>query len=59
MRSSSPLENALVKLNKLLARYALPLTGCLVFGLLAYLFVFTNKLLNLDEIAGLFRKGSL
>ena len=26
-------------------------------GLAAYLFVFTNKLLNLDEIAGLFGKG--
>lgn len=57
MRSGSPLENSLAKLNKLLVRYALPIFSCLVFGLLAYLFVFTNKLLNLDEIAGLFRKG--
>ena len=57
MRSVSPLENAYIKFNKLLARYALPLFSCLVFGLMAYLFVFTNKLLNLDEIAGLFKKG--
>ena len=57
MKSVSPLENAISKFNRLLSRYALPLSGCLIFGLLAYLFVFTNKLLNLDEIAGLFRKG--
>lgn len=57
MTSMSPLERAFEKLNKHAAKYALPLFGCLVFGLLAYLFVFTNKLLNLDEIAGLFKKG--
>ena len=35
----------------------LPAISCIVSGLAAYLFVFTNKLLNLDEIAGLFGKG--
>ena len=43
--------------GKAAARYALPAASCLVSGLAAYLFVFTNKLVNLDEIAGLFSKG--
>lgn len=37
--------------------YLLPAISALIAGLSAYLFVFTNKLLNLDEIAGLFGKG--
>ena len=37
--------------------YLLPIISALAAGLAAYLFVFTNKLLNLDEIAGLFAKG--
>lgn len=57
MTSVSPLERALGKLHKRILPYALPFFGCLVIGLLSYFFVFTNKLLNLDEIAGLFRKG--
>ena len=43
--------------GKAAARYALPAASCLVSGLAAYLFVLTNKLVNLDEIAGLFSKG--
>lgn len=39
------------------ARYAPCAVSALAAGLAAYLFVFTNKLLNLDEIAGLFGKG--
>lgn len=33
------------------------LVSAALFSLAAYMFVFTNKLLNLDEIAGLFGKG--
>lgn len=37
--------------------YAPSILAALAAGLAAYLFAFTNKLLNLDEIAGLFAKG--
>ena len=33
------------------------LLPAMLFSAAAYMFVFTNKLLNLDEIAGLFGKG--
>lgn len=39
------------------AQYIVPALSAFLAGLAAYLFVFTNKLLNLDEIAGLFSKG--
>lgn len=39
------------------AEYAPCAVSAFAAGLAAYLFVFTNKLLNLDEIAGLFGKG--
>lgn len=45
------------RLNELASEYAIPALSALITGLAAYLFVFTNKLLNLDEIAGLFGKG--
>lgn len=35
----------------------LPLLSSLVFGLLAYFFAFTNKLVNHDEVESLFMKG--
>lgn len=38
-------------------KYRVLLLSTWLFGLAAYMFVFTNKLLNLDEIAGLFGKG--
>ncbi|MBQ3210297.1 MAG: glucosyltransferase domain-containing protein [Oscillospiraceae bacterium] len=57
MNSISPLERSFSKLNKVFSAYALPFFTCIVVGLLAYFFVFTNKLLNLDEISGLFKKG--
>lgn len=43
--------------SKRAAYYAVPALSALIAGLAAYMFVFTNKLLNLDEIAGLFGKG--
>lgn len=51
------MPNKCGKLNSMAAQYAVPALSALIFGLAAYLFVFTNKLLNLDEIAGLFSKG--
>lgn len=57
MNSSSPLERSFSKFNKVFSVYALPFFTCIAVGLLAYFFVFTNKLLNLDEISGLFKKG--
>lgn len=57
MNSSSPMERSFSKFNKVFSVYALPFFTCIVVGLLAYFFVFTNKLLNLDEISGLFKKG--
>ena len=57
MNSKTALEKAYEKLNMLFKAYALPICSCLIIGLAAYYFVFTNKLLNLDEIAGLFKKG--
>ena len=43
--------------TKRAAGYAPCAVSAFAAGLAAYLFVFTNKLLNLDEIAGLFGKG--
>ncbi len=43
--------------TKRAAEYAPCAVSALAAGLAAYFFVFTNKLLNLDEIAGLFGKG--
>ena len=51
-------EKPFTRANKCAAgEYAVPALAALIAGLAAYLFVFTNKLLNLDEIAGLFGKG--
>ncbi len=45
------------QVNTVASQYAVPALSALISGLAAYLYVFTNKLLNLDEIAGLFAKG--
>lgn len=37
--------------------YRTPLLASLIFGLLAHMFAFTNKLVNHDEVAGLLNKG--
>lgn len=57
MNSVSPLERSFSKFNRVFSAYALPFFTCIAVGLVAYFFVFTNKLLNLDEISGLFKKG--
>ncbi|MGI5977758.1 MAG: glucosyltransferase domain-containing protein [Candidatus Limivicinus sp.] len=56
--SRSAGEKAAAKLYGTVRRFKLPIFSSLISGLMAYLFVFTNKLLNLDEISGLFAKGS-
>lgn len=35
-----------------------PLTASLIFGILAYMFAFTNKLVNHDDVFSLFSKGA-
>ena len=50
-------DRAAAQLRAVIKEYSLPAVSALMCGLAAYLFVFTNKLLNLDEIAGLFSKG--
>ena len=39
-------------------KHALPAAASLVFGFLAHMYAFTNKLLNADETAALFSKGA-
>lgn len=41
-----------------LQRYRFPFLASFFFGLLAYGFVFTNKLVNHDEVSSLFTKGA-
>lgn len=50
-------ERCAAKCAATIREYAPSILAALAAGLAAYLFVFTNKLLNLDEIAGLFAKG--
>ena len=51
-------DRAAAQLRAVIKEYSLPAVSALMCGLAAYLFVFTNKLLNLDEIAGLFQRES-
>ena len=39
-------------------KYRVPFSASILFGLLAYLFAFTNKLVNHDEVHCLFSKGA-
>ena len=55
--TKSRLELLAEKLREKVHEMRVPVAACLLFALAAYMFVFTNKLLNLDEIAGLFGKG--
>lgn len=55
--ANSSSAGVMARVSSLAGEYRLPALSCLISGLAAYLFVFTNKLLNLDEIAGLFGKG--
>ena len=55
--SKSKLEYLAGKLASAVRRNKTALLSSALFSLAAYMFVFTNKLLNLDEVAGLFGKG--
>ena len=54
----SPLERLYNKLGAMIKADALPLISGLLFGLLAHMFVITNKLMNADEIAAIYSKGA-
>ena len=51
------LEAAAARFGKLLKEYKVPAVAGMVIGLLAYMFAFTNKLVNHDEVFTLFFKG--
>ncbi len=54
----SSLEKTIRKSRSLLSEYRYSLLASLIVGLLSYVFAFTNKLINHDEVIGLFAKGS-
>lgn len=51
------LEQAAAWCAAKLKAYKVPAIAGVIFGLLAYMFAFTNKLVNHDEVYTLFRKG--
>ena len=51
------LENLAASATTFLRQYRIPFFSTFFFGLLAYGFAFTNKLVNHDETASLFTKG--
>ncbi len=51
------LENIATSASIFLQRYRFPFFASFFFGILAYGFAFTNKLINHDEAASLFTKG--
>ena len=55
--TKSKLEYMAEKMAAAVRRNKTALVSAALFSLAAYMFVFTNKLLNLDEVAGLFGKG--
>ncbi|MBQ6569681.1 MAG: glucosyltransferase domain-containing protein, partial [Clostridia bacterium] len=56
-RSKLMCENAAIKIKELAVKYKVPLITSFVVGILCYLYVFTNKFVNVDEIYYLFGKG--
>lgn len=52
------LEKICIWLKEKAPKYKYAFIASLVFGLLAYTFVFTNKLINHDEVIGMFVKGA-
>lgn len=52
------LEKVTARATVFLQRYRIPFWASFFFGLLAYGFVFTNKLVNHDEVSSLFTKGA-
>lgn len=57
-RNDSLFERAASALSAAARRHALPIAATLIFGFLAHMFAFTNKLLNADETSALFSKGA-
>lgn len=57
-KAQTPLERALSRVWRATARDRLPFFSAVVFGLMAHMFAFTNKLVNADEIESLFGKGA-
>jgi len=57
-KNSSFFENAALRLANAFKANKLPFLSALVFGFLAHMYAFTNKLLNADEISALFSKGA-
>ena len=51
-------ERAALAVSAAAKKYALPVAASLVFGFMAHMYAFTNKLLNADETAALFSKGA-
>ena len=54
----SPKGIWLSHVNERTKEYRLPFLSAIVFGLLAHMFAFANKLVNADEIESLFGKGA-
>lgn len=54
---SSYFEKAVYGLRGALERWRVPYFTAMAAGLLSYMFAFTNKLVNHDEITCLFGKG--
>ena len=52
------LDTAAVWFGRKIKEYKAPILACALFGMLAYLFAFTNKLVNHDEVFCLFSKGA-
>lgn len=52
------LDTAAHWLGKRMREYSAPILASAIFGMLAYLFAFTNKLMNHDEVFCLFSKGA-
>jgi len=52
------LEKAAVSAADFLRQHRIPFFSSLIFGLLAYGYAFTNKLVNHDEVSALFTKGA-
>jgi len=58
MKNASYFERAAAWAADALKANKLPFVSALVFGFLAHMYAFTNKLLNADEISALFSKGA-
>lgn len=57
-KNYSLIERAAYNMAAWFKAHALPFASSLIFGLLAHMYAFSNKLLNADEISALFSKGA-